>query len=65
VRPLEIHRAVLKPDAIVEVSGGRRRMFLEAETSQGIATKNPARTGPHPREAGALPGVPIVVPPVR
>lgn len=40
-------KAVLKPDAIVEVPGRRRRLFIEAETgTQNIATANPARTGP-------------------
>lgn len=39
-------KAVLKPDAIVDVPGRRRRLFLEAETgTQSIATANPDRTG--------------------
>jgi hypothetical protein len=39
-------KAVLKPDAIVEVPGRKRRLFIEAETgTQSIATANPARSG--------------------
>jgi hypothetical protein len=39
-------KAVLKPDAIVEVPGRRRRLFIEAEMgTQSIATANPARSG--------------------
>jgi hypothetical protein len=39
-------KAVLKPDAIVEVPGRRRRLFVEAETgTQSIATAHPDRTG--------------------
>jgi hypothetical protein len=39
-------RAVLKPDAIVEVPARRRRLFMEAETgTQSIATANPGRSG--------------------
>lgn len=40
-------KAVLKPDAIVEIPGRRRRLFIEAETgTQSIATANPTRSGP-------------------
>jgi hypothetical protein len=39
-------RAVLKPDAILEVPGRRRRLFIEAETgTQSIGTANPGQTG--------------------
>lgn len=39
-------KAVLKPDAIVEIAGRRRRLFIEAETgTQSIATAHPDRTG--------------------
>jgi hypothetical protein len=39
-------KALLKPDAIVEVPGRRRRLFIEAEMgTQSIATANPARSG--------------------
>jgi hypothetical protein len=45
-RPMEVQRAVLKPDAILELPGRRRQVFLEGETgTQSIATKSPARTG--------------------
>lgn len=38
--------AVLKPDALLEVPGQQRRLFLEAETgSHSIATANPAHHG--------------------
>ncbi len=39
-------QAVLKPDAIMAISGRRRRLFIEAETgSQSIATAHPDKTG--------------------
>ena len=39
-------RAVLKPDAIVEIPKRGRRLFVEAETgTQSIATAHPDRTG--------------------
>jgi len=39
-------RAVLKPDAILEIPGRGRRLFIEAETgTQSIATPQPERTG--------------------
>ena len=39
-------KAVLKPDAIVDIPERRRRLFIEAETgTQSIATANPARSG--------------------
>ncbi|HET9596478.1 MAG TPA: replication-relaxation family protein [Anaeromyxobacteraceae bacterium] len=39
-------KSVLKPDAIVEIPGRRRRLFLEAETgTQSIATESPGRNG--------------------
>jgi hypothetical protein len=45
-RTREWHRAALKPDAVVDVPGRRRRLFIEAETgTQSIATANPERTG--------------------
>lgn len=45
-RTREWHRAVLKPDAVVDVPARRRRLFIEAETgTQSIATANPERTG--------------------
>jgi hypothetical protein len=38
--------AILKPDAILEVPGQQRRLFLEAETgAHSIATANPAHHG--------------------
>jgi hypothetical protein len=38
--------SVLKPDAILEMPGPRRRLFLEAETgAQSIATSDPLRHG--------------------
>ncbi len=46
MRTHERARAVLKPDAILEVPGRRRRLFIEAETgTQSIATANPGQTG--------------------
>ena len=40
------HQSVLKPDAIVEIPGRARRLFLEAETgTQSIATAHPGRGG--------------------
>ncbi len=46
MRTHERTRAVLKPDAILEVPGRRRRLFIEAETgTQSIATANPGQTG--------------------
>ncbi len=40
------HQAVLKPDAILEVPGRGRRLFIEAETgTQSIVTAHPERTG--------------------
>jgi hypothetical protein len=45
-RTREWHRAVLKPDAVVDVPARRRRLFIESETgTQSIATANPERTG--------------------
>jgi hypothetical protein len=45
-RTRQWHRAVLKPDAVVDVPARRRRLFVEAETgTQSIATANPERTG--------------------
>ena len=42
----ESHQAVLKPDAILEVPGRGRRLFIEAETgTQSIVTAHPERTG--------------------
>ncbi len=42
----ESHQAVLKPDAIMEVPGRGRRLFIEAETgTQSIVTAHPERTG--------------------
>jgi hypothetical protein len=39
-------RAVLKPDAVLEIPARRRRLFIEAETgSQSIATDHPSRSG--------------------
>ncbi len=39
-------KAVLKPDAILEIPGHRRRLFLEAETgAHSIATANPQAHG--------------------
>jgi hypothetical protein len=39
-------QSVLKPDAIVEVPGRERRLFIEAETgTQSIATAHPGRNG--------------------
>ncbi len=38
--------SVLKPDAIVEIPGHKRRLFIEAETgTQSIVTAHPERTG--------------------
>ncbi len=46
MRTHERARAVLKPDAILEVPGRQRRLFIEAETgTQSIATANPGQTG--------------------
>jgi hypothetical protein len=40
-------RKVVKPDAILEVPGRRRRLFLEAESgAHSIATADPVRQGP-------------------
>jgi hypothetical protein len=40
-------RRVVKPDAILEVPGGQRRLFLEAESgAHSIATADPVRQGP-------------------
>lgn len=45
-RTREWQRAALKPDAVADVPGRRRRLFIEAETgTQSIATANPERTG--------------------
>lgn len=45
-RTREWHRAVFKPDAVVDVQARRRRLFIEAETgTQSIATASPERTG--------------------
>jgi len=42
----ESFQAVLKPDAILEIPGSRRRVFVEAETgTQSIVTSHPERTG--------------------
>ncbi len=42
----EFHEALLKPDAILEVPGRGRRLFVEAETgTQSIVTAHPERTG--------------------
>ena len=42
----ELHNALLKPDAILEVPGRGRRLFIEAETgTQSIVTAQPERTG--------------------
>jgi hypothetical protein len=44
--PMHRDRAVLKPDALLEIPGHSRRLFIEAETgTQSIATAHPARTG--------------------
>ena len=46
MRTRERTRAVLKPDAILEIPGRRRRLFIEAETgTQSIVTAHPDRTG--------------------